>query len=102
MRVLMSIRLVKLGPSQRGPVKLSAANTVLRRSPSTTSPGNRCTAPGEPKEADWNAAERLAAAWKTVSFGQCRFRLQRRTTTKRGWRIDELSRRPPWVASGAE
>ena len=44
--------------------------------------------PGDPKQADWNAAERLAAARKTVSFGQCRFRLQRRSTTKRGWRID--------------
>ena len=44
-------------------------------------------APADPKEADSNATELLAAARKTVSFGQCRFRLERRSTTKRGWRI---------------
>jgi hypothetical protein len=30
-------------------------------------------APKNFKYPDWNAAERLAAARKTVSFGQCRF-----------------------------
>ena len=39
-----------------------------------------------------NVAERLALRGKTVSFGQCRFRLERRTTTKRGWRIGFLAR----------
>jgi hypothetical protein len=48
----------------------------------------RRTAPRNPNEADWNAAELLAAARKTVNFGQCRFRVERRSTTKRGWRIN--------------
>jgi len=30
-------------------------------------------APADPKDPDWNATELLAAARKTVSFGQCRF-----------------------------
>jgi hypothetical protein len=84
----MSIRLVKLGPSQRGPVKLPTENTVFGASPAPHRPQTDVRPPGEPKKANSNAAERLAAAWKTVSFWQCRFRLQRRTTTKRGWRID--------------
>jgi hypothetical protein len=29
---------------------------------------------------------------KLVSFGQCRFRLERRPTTKRGWRIGFLAK----------
>jgi hypothetical protein len=34
----------------------------------------RTTNPKNYKEPHWNAAERLAAGWKTVNFGQCRFR----------------------------
>jgi len=49
---------------------------------------NKEHAPDDPKEADWNAAELLAAGRKTVSFGQCRFRVERRSTTKRGWPIN--------------
>jgi hypothetical protein len=78
----MSIRLVKLGPSQRGPHKLPAENAASGAYPASGPPQTGVRPPGEPKEADWIAAERLAAAWKTVSFWQCRFGLQRRTTTK--------------------
>ncbi len=44
--------------------------------------------PNDPNQLDRNGAERLAAARKTVSFCQGRFRLERRSTTKRGWRIN--------------
>jgi hypothetical protein len=88
MRVLISIRLVKLGPSQRGPHKLPDENTAGRAYPTSSPPQTGVRPPGSLKDADWIAAERLAAAGKTVSFWQCRFRLQRRITTKRGWRID--------------
>ena len=48
-----------------------------------------------------NPAERLALAPKTVSFGQCRFRLERRPTTKRGWRTGFLPRQPMLDVSSA-
>jgi hypothetical protein len=102
MRVLIRIRLVKLGPLQRGRRKRGAGITVIDEYPARPLPPADVPPPGEPKEVDWNAAERLAAAWKTVSFWQCRFGLQRRMTTKRGWLIDWLSRRPAWVASSPE
>ena len=56
---------------------------------------NRKKAPNDPKQPNLNAAELLAAARKTVSFGQCRFILERSSTTKRGWRIDWPPRLPP-------
>ena len=46
------------------------------------------TGPKPPNQLDWNGAERLAAARKTVSFCQGHFKLERRSTTKRGWRIN--------------
>ncbi len=39
----------------------------------------------------FNVAERLARAWKTVSFGRCCFTPKRRRTTKRGWQIGLLA-----------
>jgi hypothetical protein len=39
---------------------------------------------------------------KLVSFGQCRFRLERRPITKRGWRIGFLSRQPMLGVSSAD
>lgn len=49
-----------------------------------------------------NVAERLALARKTVSFGPCRFRPERRPTTKRGWRTGSLPRQPTVAVSGAD
>lgn len=88
LRVLMRIRWVKLGLPQRTqlthPRKRKFSKTSLRHHRTTSDKQG----PDDPKEADWNAAELLAAERKTVSFGQCRFRVERRSTTKRGWRID--------------
>jgi hypothetical protein len=64
--------------------------TEINAKPSAPAPAAaryRQHARDDPKEADWNATELLAAGRKTVSFGQCRFRVGRRSTTKRGCRI---------------
>jgi hypothetical protein len=74
---------------QRSELKDPAKTSVLNDVAATPKRNKQqAHAPNDPKEADWNAAELLAAARKTVSFGQCRFRAERRSTTKRGWRID--------------
>jgi hypothetical protein len=87
----MHLRWVKPGLAQR-PRSNTAKTFVLalsmtRRQARHNSHKSK-HAPKNFKEQGWNAAERLAAARKTVNFGQCRFRLERRSTTKRGWRID--------------
>lgn len=91
LRVLTSHPRVKPGLRQPWRVNrsLPVAEAFRRRRPYSAN------GPTEPKPGNWNTAERLAAAQKTVSFLQCRARLGRRPTTKRGWRIDWLPRRPP-------
>jgi hypothetical protein len=84
LRVLTRLPRVKPGLRQRTHIKRKSKHSLSRRQPGTIS----AVTERNPKEPNWNAAERLAAARKTVSFGQCRFRLERRSTTKRGWRID--------------
>ncbi len=88
LRVLTRLRRVKPGLPQRtrsGRTQALAVRPHLgpARLGRQAEPG-----PSYPKQPDWNAAERLAAARKTVSFCQGRFRLKRRSTTKRGWWID--------------
>ena len=61
LRVLTGVRWVKPGLPQR---TLHAPTSRALESP------------------NWNATELLAAARKTVSFGQCRFSPERRSTTK--------------------
>jgi hypothetical protein len=90
LRVLTRLGWVKPGLAQR-PRPNIVKTFVFARSLTRRRHHNRDKskhAPKNFKEPDWNATERLAAARKTVSFGQCRFRLERRVTTKRGWRID--------------
>lgn len=88
LRVLTRLRWVKLGLPQRpqltDPRKQKFSMAALRHHRTT----GDMHVPQNPREADWNGTERLAAAPKTVSFGQCRFSVGRRQTTKRGWRID--------------
>jgi hypothetical protein len=90
LRVLTHLRWVKPGLAQRRPSnRVKAPVFMLSAARPCTIDGHKAKhAPENPKEPDWNATERLAAARKTVSFGQCRFTLERRSTTKRGWRID--------------
>jgi hypothetical protein len=63
-------------------------NVRHRNDRDNANPSRRPRSRKEPRSTDLIATERLAAGRKTVSFSQCRFRLERRSTTKRGWRID--------------
>ncbi len=101
-RVLTSLRRVKPG-SPRPPIPLAVVSRAVKPRPSNQSiSGVAFTGftPPPPRRASHvtkarpNVPERLAPAPKTVSFGQCRFRLKRRPTTKRGWRTGSLPRQP--------
>ena len=105
LRVLMCIRLVKPGLPQRthsstasGSHQTLWKHPLSAALPYTVSRGSH----HEPRRTPEESSERLAAEQKTVSFGQCRSRLERRSTTKRGWRIDSLPGRPTQAPRSAK
>ena len=78
----------RASPGQTWPAPTHPLATGGKHSAPTAGPGRvlhrQRAEPGpmNAKQPDWIAAERLAAPRKTVSFCQCRFRLQRRSTNK--------------------
>jgi hypothetical protein len=84
----------RASPGQTWPVARHPPDPGRKRRPQRATPARYRTgdeptqARMNPKQANWNAAERLAAARKTVSFCQCRFRRNGARQTKRGWWID--------------
>jgi hypothetical protein len=91
LRVLTSVRWVKPGPtptetwlSPTDPLEHLGKRLAPTRGTQAIFPVTEI----HRKRTGLNATELLAAGRKTVSFSQCRFRLERWSTTKRGWRID--------------
>ena len=94
-RVLTCVRWVKPGETLAGNRPETWPGSTYardhpRKQPAPTRPTGAIFAVTENnrERTDLNATELLAAGRKTVSFSQCRFRLERWSTTKRGWRID--------------
>lgn len=83
LRVLTRLGWVKPGLRQR-----TRTMTARIRFASPVGAARSRPGPKDPRQLCWNGTELLAAARKTVSFCQGQFRLERRSTTKRGWRID--------------
>lgn len=72
-------------PGQTSPVPTDSGRTAPPRKMAAS---NALRIARTSKDRQRKTKELLAAAPKTVSFGQCCFGLKRRPTMKRGWRID--------------
>jgi hypothetical protein len=74
----------RCSPGQTTPVGPSARPRYFTATTPATGPLSNL------EKAFSDVAERLAQSMKTVSFGQCRFRPERRSTTKQEWQIGNL------------